>query len=442
MQNGFIGKNYSVGDGFCYEGLVYSNKKKYHFVIDCGSKIPSKIPKLKKFFHNKNDCDSRLIEISKEIRGKGQLDLFVLTHLHEDHYNGIQFLFENNIPKTVIMPYLYPEERLFLILNTPPSDSDTLAFLANPYGTVSDLTEGKSEVILLRNEDETGEKANLDYDYTQEEGPWGRNHKDSENIRRLEEFSINSNVKVITTLNRPTVRSGWCFKFFNLKIDDTYLKIIRSLYPTMTASKLLTIVQDRVQLANLKRRYKLLSQALHNDINNTSIVVFHAPYTNKGKLGTLITGDINLHYGYADKILSYFTEELHRIGMFSLPHHGSKDSWSAKFIEQGCFDDSVCVTSTHNYYPNRLDAKMMSDLRTHNILPVVVDENRFSEYVQYVDSGDDGFVHCILKPSRHGKKDVSGYFRSLHKYIPPRPMEGVYIIDMSDGVYNIDIGLC
>lgn len=32
----FKGKVYSVGDGFCYEGLIKENS--YHFVIDCGSK--------------------------------------------------------------------------------------------------------------------------------------------------------------------------------------------------------------------------------------------------------------------------------------------------------------------------------------------------------------------------------------------------------------------
>ncbi len=72
------------------------------------------------------------------------------------------------------------------------------------------------------------------------------------------------------------------------------------------------------------------------------------------------------------------------MSLFSIPHHGSDRNWNDAFIKGGELDNSVGFTFTHNYYANRLTTKMMSDFRCQNISVLVVDENRFSEFEQFI----------------------------------------------------------
>ena len=134
MCTSFWGKAYSVGDGFCYEGIIKnSNNGKFHFVVDCGSQVPQKAKQKVGELSTQSECNSRLKEIATEIvNNYGDIDLFILTHLHRDHYNGMKFLFNKGIANTVIMPYLYPSERLYLIMNSDMDEEDN-EFLASPY---------------------------------------------------------------------------------------------------------------------------------------------------------------------------------------------------------------------------------------------------------------------------------------------------------------------
>ena len=153
MCREFDGHVYSVGDGFCYEGIIQNNGSKYHFVIDCGSQEPKKSKQKKGDLSYQIDCNTRLKEISDEIVNNGKhINLFVLTHLHFDHYNGMKILFNSGIPDTIIMPYLYPEERLYLIMKND-LDKEDIDFLTSPYDRTLDLAKERNpnaELILIR----------------------------------------------------------------------------------------------------------------------------------------------------------------------------------------------------------------------------------------------------------------------------------------------------
>ena len=117
----------------------------------------------------------------------------------------------------------------------------------------------------------------------------------------------------------------------------------------------------------LKKQYSKIGKKLFNNFNNTSIVTYHAPIQSYYKCGTLITGDIDLNHDIANLILKYFKAEIDKVGLFSIPHHGSDANWNEAFIKNGELDSSVGFAYTHNYYTNRLTTKMMSDFRCRNI---------------------------------------------------------------------------
>lgn len=409
MYTKFDGYVYSVGDGFCYEGIIRNNHSKYHFVIDCGSQEPKKSKQKKGELSYQIDCNTRLKEISDEIVNNDKhIDLFILTHLHIDHYNGMKILFNSGIPDTIIMPYLYPEERLYLIMKNDLDEED-IDFLTSPYDRILELAKKKNpnaKLILIRGniyDDEINpDEINPDEINSNEPISWGRKYEGEENILEIENLNL-LHAKVVYSTSKGVKIPGciWMFKFFNLEADKNEVEILKKISGNLTAKSLYSKINNPTELKKIKKQYDCISIKFYNDFNNTSIVTYHAPIKVHNRCGTLITGDIDLNHGIVDLMLNYFKNELDKIGLFSIPHHGSDKNWNKTLIENGTLDGSVCFASTHNYYLNRMTAIMMSDLRCQNISVLVVDENRFSEF-RYVIWVCSNFSHdYIIKKNHH-----------------------------------------
>lgn len=400
MCTTLTGKVYSVGDGFCYEGIIQDEKHdEYHFVIDCGNKTPT-CRKRWSGKMSKRDCENRLDKITDEITSNSKrLHLFILTHLHADHYSGYRYLFWKTSIDTIIMPYLYPEERLYLMLDNQVEEEEA-RFLANPYSAVLDQAREKNpdvKLVLIRGNRNPEEDRYLN-DRASGDDSWGTPYEDADNIMELED--INSpNVQIVRAFSTGSKLRDfiWMFKFFNIEIDKYDLDIFRKIFGNLTASDLYRKVTDPAEKAGMNRQYQYIAnKKLNSDINNTSIVTYHAPVQSHGRCGTLITGDIDLNRGVADDILTYFACEMGRVGLFSIPHHGSQDNWDDRFLGKGMLDGSIGFACTHNYYRNRLTYDMMSSLRVHDIAVLAVDENRSSEILQIVqeDSGQSTIKIC------------------------------------------------
>lgn len=399
MCTDFWGKVYSVGDGFCYEGIINnSSSRRFHFIVDCGSQAPQKTKQRVGELSTQYECNDRLKEIAREIvKNHNHIDLFILTHLHKDHYNGMKFLFSKGIVNTVIMPYLYPAERLYLIMNSDMEED--IEFLASPYDTTLRLVKENNpnaKLILIRGNNYDEEKENTLR--PNESVSWGVDHEDVDSILETEGLE-SSDVKVVRANARGIIIPNyiWMFKLFNLEADKDDVNMLKKIAGDLTAANLYSKIKNKHELSKLRKQYRIIANVLLKDLNNTSIVIYHAPFEVCDKYGTLITGDIDLNHGFVNDILNYFNNDLKYVGLFSIPHHGSDKNWNKDLIKNGDLDDVVCFASTHNYYTNRLDGIMMSDLRVHNICALVVDENRFSEFVQLIRSWKDDGDHIIRK---------------------------------------------
>lgn len=417
MYGRFNGKVYSVGNGFCYEGLI-GIENQYHFVIDCGS-IPSSKKKKTKQLVNSAMCELRLEEITEEIANNGKwIDLFVLSHLHQDHYNGYLKLFSKTKVDTIIMPYLYPEERLCILINSDMNEEEAL-FYANPYQRILEAAREnypEARLVLVR-----GNKVEQEFEIEHIDSDngnisWGEPYEDIENILAIEGLDVKNTEVVKATFRGVKIpKPNWMFKFFNVEVDKTEIDDLKKIVGKLDAKRLHDIIIS--DLTKVKGKYEMIAKHLRGKLNNTSIVVYHAPYCcyevcckrvnekMECRCGSLMTGDIYLNYCSHD-ILKFFQNEIKTVGLFSLPHHGSKDNWNINFIDKGELDGTVCFSSSYNYYSNRLVPDMLSDLRSHNIQVLVVDENRFSEFEQeiFVDYNRERCIcdHELYRPNKFG----------------------------------------
>ena len=78
--------------GFYTEKFSEDGKRTYTVAYDVGSKT--------------------LSVLKKEIKAVGKVDVVVLSHLHDDHVNGIETLYKNNKGLKIVIPILNSEEML------------------------------------------------------------------------------------------------------------------------------------------------------------------------------------------------------------------------------------------------------------------------------------------------------------------------------------------
>jgi len=367
---------HSIGQGLFYSG----NIRDFNFIYDCGSSGIIRINDYLDDYYLKNYLQSR------------KLDLLVLSHLHHDHIFGVNHLLDNvNSIDTVILPYISPLERLFLIakLRKPPNNDiyeQQLNFYANPYLSLIE-SENVRRVIVIsggqsseyqKEYDETEppdperfyfNKRRINYDDLPESDKYEKT-----NFEESEEISL-SNKLHLKRNGRVHFNKIWEFLFYNCKTDtilyDNFKREIINMGISkngINAKSLKDIVSDKSKLKNIRKAYS----KLHNkSINNSSIIMYHGPilcnnctvnyhqintdiiYTNmkiewpfapfcglfvnwwpqlnRHCIAHLLTGDINLNDKYTE-IKSYFGRLYDRISTILVPHHGSIKNWNNALI--------------------------------------------------------------------------------------------------------------
>lgn len=278
-----------VGQGLFYSGQIKNAKNEFNFVYDCGSTNVKNI----------RNCT----ELYKEFNFEKTIDLLILSHLHADHINGIEFLIDNGfIIKKVIMPYVSTIQRLYLALSETTQKQWYYDFLAN------------SKKIF----------------------------KDANELIELMENSDTNNIK-----KEKYEEWNWEFVFYNKVIDDFYFSGFRNKLESINYGKqlpdeeLLEIITEKNKRDKFKSAYYYLKPELDNNINNSSIVLFHSPSLknankapdSKNFAGHLLTGDISFRDCYLDNISNYFKDYLNSIMIFQLPHHGSIKNWDHRILE-------------------------------------------------------------------------------------------------------------
>lgn len=185
-------------------------------------------------------------------------------------------------------------------------------------------------------------------------------------------------------------------------MEKSKTKALEEAFRIQNTKELETVFKDKNKWSALREEYEKILEDLGDDFNNTSVVVYHGPVEAGDRSGTLITGDISLRKGFAIlQMKKHFKSELKYIGVFSVPHHGSKYNWGGELLKDGEFDRAVSFASTHNYYANRMNGTMMSDFRIHNIFSLVVDERRESELLQYIEKFSYGWECGIFQRDLH-----------------------------------------
>ncbi|MBE3573066.1 MAG: MBL fold metallo-hydrolase, partial [Moorella humiferrea] len=337
--------------------------KNFNFVYDCGSTYKEPLQRA---------IDNYILSLGSN----NKIEFLVLSHLHNDHVSGLNQLMAKAEIKQVIMPYFSPIERLILALKRINLAAWYYKFLSDPVSYL--LENGVEKVIIFgkSNNENTEAKTITDLDELPDD-----------NTLRDEILEREPNLKRAYAEKRLLIKQHhgywnphgiWEFIFFNHKIQESKLDQFRDcinnkgyLYDNDILRK---TIANKAALQHLKECYKVIN----NDLNFTSLLLFHGPAENSisntqiiivnnisnpfcGKAGVLIcancsiyengcpyilkslfepspyyqllTGDIKLNGHVIYELQRHFGCRLNSLTVCLVPHHGSKRSWNNDILK-------------------------------------------------------------------------------------------------------------
>lgn len=282
---------FPVGHGLFYAGSI--DYKKYAFVYDCGADISS---------GDSVDLTNQIKSL-KEYLGDKALDFVVLSHLHYDHFCGLEKLFEQFEVEKLILPYLggrFSRETLL-----------SFVYLRAGY----DFRSGRPSLFDL-----------LDIMEKQQRIHYLEDSFHSEYYPCYDE-------------------TYWHFNFFvkqysKTKIDQLNKDIEIFLKKPPSYSNVSEAIANG-RVAEIKKIYESIF-GKGNVLNNTSIVLLHKPVSQNNLIclktlapfaetvcfntngETLLTGDCCFNKELASKL-----DIRYPLAILQVPHHGSAKNWKS-----------------------------------------------------------------------------------------------------------------
>lgn len=344
-------KFHSVGQGLFYSGRIWDDKDEsrcFSFIYDCGAR-----PYIK-------SLNREVLSLKKELEKAGDctINLLVLSHLHDDHVNGVKKLVKEFKIENVVLPYLSSNLKKIPLVESRSKSKVLRSFYMNPEEWL--LGHGVKRIFLLSGNDVTESNYKVSRDF---ELSFGQ-------CKSINQDYIN-NDKCFISYQRLDLTIGdiWKMEFECLPLDDVsrYIKIFEHYLDGLSIQELLS---DKEKLKCIKR--KLREEFWCKDyINRTSVVLKHGP-CNVLDTATLLTGDIILK----DNETFGFQNTGYRVLQY--PHHGS-DGNNMDYFKKLTSQAYVVSYKTNNQYGH----------------PGSKVKETFKEKLITVTEKDNGYVYYI-----------------------------------------------
>lgn len=323
-----------VGQGLFCTGMVFMERAPvFTFVYDCGTSSQQKL----------------LVDAIDKLQFAYDIDLLTISHFDNDHINGLGHLLNKYNVKTLLLPALNLDERLYIAYSNGVSASDNIiSFYIDPVKYLLSKYDDSIEKIILVPSGKS-EDNEIDNRYGDEEL-----HIDLESID-----SDNPKVKILKVGGRLVYKSIFEFVPYNdssvqSKINKSFCNSVRKESDVFLNSSGVNNIQ--AALARIKDSFdkNFGKSALKRNI--ISLYLFAGPCVSKTRYlfgvvfneneyvfhhyirgisttadGLLFSGD-----GYLDSkknldsLMTFFGKDrMSRIACFQVMHHGARGCWHA-----------------------------------------------------------------------------------------------------------------
>ncbi|HPS31579.1 MAG TPA: hypothetical protein PLZ43_15090 [bacterium] len=349
-----------IGQGCFYTGQLFPKGfyiSNFSFVYDCGT------------LSQREKLNSRINRFKKSLNDD-KIDVLFISHIDDDHINGIHELLKDIKCGSIYLPYLTPIERLTVAVRHEKNDTfnydDYISFLKSPHDYILNSENSEIDKIIYI-------KGNTD-----------RNIEQSSKVEKptfTETLELIDNLEPNTDTTEPVpsevefkkgngiikISSCWEFYLFHepageLEIDSFIAKISEydpGITKNLSQEQLVCILNDEDKLKKLRDLFK----EKFKNLNKACLVIQHKPLSykyahiykyqnfwstrhyfnceyscckrrnsfssrpnsnNDGGI-TLLTGDIGLNQ---IENSAYIKNHLDKVVVFQVPHHGSNTGWN------------------------------------------------------------------------------------------------------------------
>ena len=371
-MNSFF-KFHPIGQGGFYTGILglYGrNNSQFNFVYDCGT------------LSERNNLNYA-IESYKNTLRNDTIDVLFISHLDDDHVNGIVDLLRGIHCKNIYLPYLSPFERLLVAIRHNPRDTkdfkDFIRFITSPHNYLLEIDGNNIGTINYIKGNSKGEITNEQKAIEPSES----NNEFTDNLDLLPQSEYNAEIESISQSSKILFKKAngklnfgfiWEFYLFHepgsITQIEQFRNAIQDIYcfevdTKLTSEELVIILSNTDNLKELRKKFR----AIFKNLNKTSLVVQHKPLSYKyshiskeqyfiWNVGhyfnplirnfkrlinrnsnsidyrwgvTLLTGDIGL-----DQIenSNYIENQLKNVQVFQVPHHGSNTRWNKIYLDK------------------------------------------------------------------------------------------------------------
>lgn len=377
-----------VGQGAFYVEKL--NHEGISIIYDCGSKNKHLVEK----------------EIEKNFKKGEIIHALIISHLHEDHINGIPYLLEYCKVERIFFPLISSENKILMriSLEINKSSNFTINFLSNPNSAINNLKLNYSPSLYQIREHIFRE----------------------ENIKEYEKNSLNSNYYINNTkikeidsgynlLRNISIKNitDWLYIPFNFRNTEKIKILKEALYKKfgkeLTITELQNLWKNKIDQSKIKEAYKSIG-----NFNSNSMTVFSgtlnehwqsAAYAyvthNNSNLnltpidnffsGCLYLGDYNARSNMG-KLQDAYHYYWYKIGCIQIPHHGSKNNFCEKLIKDNCL---YFISVGNNNY-NHPSKDVTDKLKQHNNV-FIVKEDKKSKLTIIIGNLDDAIFNEKVK---------------------------------------------
>lgn len=377
-----------VGQGAFYLERFEIDGERINVVYDCGSLTNVKI-------------------VEKEIRANfwkdEEIEIVFISHIDEDHINGLEYLLKYCNVKNIVFPYTKRKDRIVLTIDyfcnsINPSNNDFICeFINNPYHA---LQRCRSEARLWGIIDTNDSNESNDRDYYNDDN----NFEVIRSGKNLFDYLIKGKI---------TYKIKWEYVPFNFREDKRRLQFFDELDDNLKA---LGLSLCKIGIENILNRWTdpSVKKAVINaydkvkgSLNTNSMVLFSGirdihvhqrkviPYIGfcnycydccdyyLRKNGCLYTGDYETN-GKCKwlELKTAYSKYWDYIGCVQIPHHGSYKNYNPEFALLDAY--FVISAGLHNRYRHP-SGSIIKDLLLKNKYPLIVTEQHNSEVILNVD---------------------------------------------------------
>ena len=275
-------------------------------VFDCGSKSKTLIED----------------EIRDTFSSGEVIDALFISHFHDGHINGIEFIMNHCQVRKLFLPYLTEEDKVYsLMFNYRKGLNNFDEFITDPHDYINRFNKG-TEIIMVHGE----------------ENP-------EEEIFRVED-DLKGPIRQNILSGSVIKLQSWCFVPYNLKHYRNRIALNNRL--TGVGIDISTVSKFKAAWHTNRKNVKSCFNSLMKHPNDTSMVLYSGPENGRFemkldngrviryhdnrvvldelKAGCMYFGDLDLSTNYID--MEYkFSRYLDRVGVMQIPHHGSRHNY-------------------------------------------------------------------------------------------------------------------